>query len=61
MVLTINGQAELVVQDAASYQRILQLAERAEMIEFLRASDDDIDNGRTAGLTHLTFRSLSAE
>ena len=27
VVLTINGKAELVVQDAASYQRLFDLAE----------------------------------
>ena len=47
VVLTINGKAEMVVQDAASYQRLLELAEQAEMIEFLGASRDDIDAGRT--------------
>lgn len=47
MVLTINGKAELVVQDAASYQRLLELAERAEMMEFLRESREDIEAGRT--------------
>ena len=47
VVLTINGKAELVVQDAASYQRLLELAERAEMMEFLRESRDDIEAGRT--------------
>src|ERR1700682_4640340 len=47
VVLTINGKAELVVQDAASYQRLLELAERAEMMEFLRESLEDIEAGRT--------------
>ena len=47
VVLTINGKAELVVQDAASYQRLLELADRAEMIEFLHESRADIDAGRT--------------
>ena len=47
VVLTINGKAELVVQDAASYQRLLELAERAEMMEFLRESREDIEAGRT--------------
>jgi hypothetical protein len=28
VVLTINGKAELVVQDAASYQRLFQLARK---------------------------------
>lgn len=47
LVLTINGKAELVVQDAAGYQRILALAERAEMMDFLRESRRDIEAGRT--------------
>jgi prevent-host-death family protein len=47
LVLTINGKAELVVQDAASYQRLLELAERAEMMEFLLESRADIEAGRT--------------
>ena len=28
VVLTINGRAELVVQDAASYQKLIELAEQ---------------------------------
>lgn len=47
LVLTINGKAEMVVQDAASYQRMLELANQAEMIEFLRQSREDIEAGRT--------------
>ena len=47
VVLTIQGKAELVVQDAASYQRLLELAEQAEMMEFLRESREDIEAGRT--------------
>jgi prevent-host-death family protein len=35
-VLTVNGRAEVVVQDVASYQRLLELAERAEAIEGIR-------------------------
>ncbi len=46
VVLTINGKAALVVQDAAGYQRLLELAERAEMMEFLRESREDVDAGR---------------
>ncbi len=38
VVLTINGKAELVVQDTASYQKLLDLAERAERMDALRAS-----------------------
>lgn len=47
VVLTVNGKAEMVVQDAASYQRLVELAEQAEMIDFLRQSREDIDAGRT--------------
>jgi len=47
VVLTVNGKAEVVVQDAVAYQRLMALAERAEMIEFLRAAKADADAGRT--------------
>ena len=47
VVLTINGRAELVVQDAASYQRLRSLAERVESLELLRQSLEDADAGRT--------------
>ncbi|MBN2023868.1 MAG: type II toxin-antitoxin system Phd/YefM family antitoxin [Pirellulales bacterium] len=32
MVLTVNGKAEIVVQDAASYQQMLELVDRAEAV-----------------------------
>ena len=35
-VLTVNGRAEVVVQDVASYQRLLDLVERAEAVEGIR-------------------------
>ncbi|TAN53976.1 MAG: type II toxin-antitoxin system Phd/YefM family antitoxin, partial [Rhodospirillales bacterium] len=35
-VLTVNGQAELVVQDAVSYQKLLDRAERADLLQKLR-------------------------
>ena len=47
VVLTVNGRAEAVVQDAAAYQRLLVLAERAGMMEFLREAKADADAGRT--------------
>jgi PHD/YefM family antitoxin component YafN of YafNO toxin-antitoxin module len=46
VVLTINGKAELVVQDSASYQKLIELAERAERMEALQASIDDMRAGR---------------
>jgi hypothetical protein len=35
-VLTVNGKAELVVQAADSYQRLLELLDRAEAIAGIR-------------------------
>lgn len=46
VVLTINGKAELVVQDSASYQRLIELAEKAERMEALQASLADMKAGR---------------
>ncbi len=47
VVLTVNGKAEVVIQDAAAYQRLLEQAARAEMVEFLYESNADADAGRT--------------
>lgn len=47
IVLTVNGKAEVVVQDAAAYQRLMALAERAEMQAFLEEANADADAGRT--------------
>jgi hypothetical protein len=41
--LTINGKAELVVQDSASYQKLI---ERAEQMEALRASVEEMRAGK---------------
>jgi PHD/YefM family antitoxin component YafN of YafNO toxin-antitoxin module len=50
LVLTINGKAELVVQNAASYQKLLEAAERLEAIEGIRRGLEDVDKGRTRSL-----------
>ena len=47
IVLTVNGKAELVVQDAESYQRMLDQLDRLEAIEGIRKGLDDVRNGRT--------------
>jgi prevent-host-death family protein len=47
VVLTVNGKAEAVVQDAAAYQRLMGVVEQAEMMEFLREAKADADAGRT--------------
>lgn len=36
IVLTVNGKAAIVVQDAESYQRLLELKEQSEVVELLR-------------------------
>jgi prevent-host-death family protein len=50
VVLTINGKAELVVQDAASYQKLLDLAEEAKVVEGIRRGLEDMKAGRTISL-----------
>src|SRR5690349_16136683 len=36
VVLTVNGKAELVIQDAESYQKLLEAHERMDAIEGIR-------------------------
>ncbi|HVA82107.1 MAG TPA: type II toxin-antitoxin system Phd/YefM family antitoxin [Candidatus Binataceae bacterium] len=47
VVLTVNGKAQAVVQDAESYQRLLDSAARADIYEAIRQGVDDIVHGRT--------------
>src|SRR5712692_2435682 len=42
VVLTINGKAELVVQDAASYQQLLEAVDRLEAIEGIGRGLDEM-------------------
>lgn len=44
LVLTVNGKAELIVQDAAAYQALL---ERVEAIEGMQRGLADVKAGRT--------------
>jgi prevent-host-death family protein len=50
LVLTVKGKAAFVVQDAASYQRLMKFAAKLEDVDFLRQSLEDVDNGRTVPL-----------
>lgn len=50
IVLTVNGKAELVVQDAASYQKLLDLAEEARVLGGIRQGLEDMKAGRTIPL-----------
>jgi prevent-host-death family protein len=47
IVLTVNGKAALVVQDAAAYQRLMELREEWETIEAIREGLEDMHAGRT--------------
>ncbi len=47
VVLTVNGKAEAVVQTAESYQRLLDIAARADVYEAIRQGVDDIVHART--------------
>ena len=46
LVLTVNGRAEVVVQDAASYQELLDRLERAETLAAIRQGIEQIDRGQ---------------
>lgn len=50
LVLTVNGKAEIVVQDAESYQRMLEVLDRAETIEALREGLESVRRGKTMSL-----------
>ena len=47
VVLTVNGKAAAVVQDAEAYQRLLDLAARADEEEGIRQGLEDAKAGRT--------------
>ena len=47
VVLTVNGRAAAVVQDAEAYQRLLDLAADASAEEGIRQGLEDLANGRT--------------
>jgi len=46
VILTVNGRAELVVQDAQSYQQILDRLERFEAVEAIRVGIEAAEQGK---------------
>jgi prevent-host-death family protein len=50
LVLTVNGKAEIVVQDAESYQRMIEVLDRAETIEAVREGLESVKQGKTMSL-----------
>ena len=47
VVLTVNGKAAAVVQDAEAYQRLLDIAAESNAEEGVRQGLEDAQNGRT--------------
>src|SRR5258708_29489872 len=47
VVLTVNGKAEAIVQDARAYQRLLDIAARADVYEAIRQGLADAAHGGT--------------
>ncbi len=47
VVLTVNGKAAAIVQDAEAYQRLLDIAACADEEEGVRQGLDDVAHGRT--------------
>lgn len=47
VVLTVKGKAAAIVQDAEAYQRLLDIAARADAEEGMRQAMDDVASGRT--------------
>jgi|SRR5271157_1380924 len=46
MVLTVNGKAAAVVQDAEAYQRLLDIAAQADAAEGIRQGLEDARKGK---------------
>jgi hypothetical protein len=62
-VLTINGKAELVVQDTASYEKLIALAEQGEQMAITRraAAEMRAGLGRPAEAMLREMRRILAE
>ena len=60
VVLTVNGRAAAVVQDAESYQLLLDLAAEASVAEGIRQGMEDVRAGRTRPAEDV-FKELRAE
>lgn len=45
MVLTVDGEAQVIVQDAGSYQKMLEVLDRAQAVEGIRRGLDSMARG----------------
>lgn len=50
MILTVNGKAEIVVQDAISYQQLLDKIDRLETMLGIQKGLADVKQGNTQSL-----------
>lgn len=50
VVLTINGRAEIVVQDAEAYQKLLAEVDRLHTLEAIKRGLNDVEEGRTVSV-----------
>jgi prevent-host-death family protein len=60
VILTVNGKAELVVQDAESYQTLLEAKDRIETIEGIKRGLESMKRRRGKPATEF-FREFFAE
>jgi prevent-host-death family protein len=60
VVLTVNGKAAAVVQDAEAYQRLVDLAAEANAAEGIRQGLEDLKHRRTRA-ARTVFAELRAE
>lgn len=60
VVLTVNGKAELVVQDAASYQKLLDAKDRIEAIDGIKRGLESMKRQRGKPAAEF-FREFFAE
>ena len=56
LVLTVNGRAEVVVQDARSYQKLLEMAESFEAISAVQEGLAQAGRGEVAALERFDKR-----
>jgi len=50
MVLTVNGKPEVIVQDAASYQKLLEHVDQLETLEGIKRGRTNIEAGSVTSL-----------
>jgi PHD/YefM family antitoxin component YafN of YafNO toxin-antitoxin module len=50
LILTVKGKKEYVIQDAASYQKLMQFMDELDQLDLLRQSIKQADQGKTVPL-----------